>query len=180
VTAGLAVITGTEDRQHAYVALTRGTDANIAYVFTASPKLADPVPGPRPAPELARYDRITAGRTGRSASAAAAGSRDALAVLSGVLGRDGQQLSASRTWQQALGDADHLAILHAIWTAEITPARAVLPGPARGQPATGIPPRARPSGEMAVADPTDRGAGRPGRRGCPGRRDRRAGPGRGT
>src|SRR5579859_4923221 len=57
VHTGLAVITGTEDRQHAYVALTRGTDANLAYVFTTSPKRADPVPGPRPAPELARYDQ---------------------------------------------------------------------------------------------------------------------------
>ena len=46
VHTALAVITGTEDRQHAYVALTRGTDANHAYVFTASPKRADPVPGP--------------------------------------------------------------------------------------------------------------------------------------
>jgi hypothetical protein len=53
------VITGTEDRQHAYVALTRGTDANHAYVFTASPKRADPAPAPKPAPELARYDKIT-------------------------------------------------------------------------------------------------------------------------
>ena len=77
MTAGLAVITGTEDRQHAYVALTRGTDTNMAYVFTVSPKLADPVPGPRPAPELARYDRITAGRDGQPA-AAAAETRDAL------------------------------------------------------------------------------------------------------
>ena len=34
VHTGLAVITGTEDRQHAYVALSRGTDANLAYVFT--------------------------------------------------------------------------------------------------------------------------------------------------
>jgi AAA domain len=38
VTAGLAVITGTEDRQHAYVALSRGTDVNLAYVFTQSPR----------------------------------------------------------------------------------------------------------------------------------------------
>lgn len=30
---GLALITGTEDCQHAYVALTRGTDVNTAYVF---------------------------------------------------------------------------------------------------------------------------------------------------
>ena len=61
VTAGLAVITGTEDRQHAYVALSRGTEINLAYVFTASPRTADPAPGPRPAPELARYDRRAAG-----------------------------------------------------------------------------------------------------------------------
>jgi AAA domain/TrwC relaxase len=85
VHTGLAVITGTEDRQHAYVALTRGTA------------------GPDPAAE-------------------AAGSRDALGVLSDVLERDGQQLSATQTWQHALADADHLAILHAIWTAETTPA----------------------------------------------------------
>ena len=50
VTAGLAVITGTEDRQHAYVALTRGTNTNLAYVFTRSPKRADPAPGPAPRP----------------------------------------------------------------------------------------------------------------------------------
>jgi ATP-dependent exoDNAse (exonuclease V) alpha subunit len=56
VHTGLALITGTEDRPHAYVALTRGTDANTAYVFTLPAKLADPAPGPRPAPELARYD----------------------------------------------------------------------------------------------------------------------------
>jgi AAA domain len=50
VHTGLAVISGTEDRQHAYVALTRGTDTNMAYVFTLSPKRADLAPGPRPAP----------------------------------------------------------------------------------------------------------------------------------
>ena len=124
VHTGLAVITGTEDRQHAYVALTRGTDANLAYVFTVSPKRADPAPGPRPAPELARYDQIQAERAGIPAPAtppAPAGT--ALGVLSAVLDHDGQQLSATRTRNQALADADHLALLHAIWTAETTPAR---------------------------------------------------------
>jgi hypothetical protein len=48
---------------------------------------------------------------------------EALAVLANVLNRDGQQLSASQTRQQALAGADHLAILHAIWTDQITPAR---------------------------------------------------------
>ena len=113
-------------------------------------------------------------------AAAAAGTRDALAVLAGVLDRDGQQLSASQTRQQALADADHLAILYAIWTDQTTAAHErhyrdllmkSLPPEYR--------PRARPPGEMAVADPARRGTGWPGRRGGPGRRDRRAGPGRG-
>ena len=124
VHTGLAVITGTEDRQHAYVALTRGTHTNTAYVFTVSPKLADPAPGPRPAPELARYDKhATAPAAGPDPAAEPAGTRDALGVLADVLDRDGQQLSATQTWQQALADADHLAILHAIWATETTPAR---------------------------------------------------------
>jgi hypothetical protein len=124
VHTGLAVITGTEDGQHAYVALTRGTDVNLAYVFTTSPTQADPVPGPRPAPELARYDQIHAERADQSASATEpAPPGTALGVLAGVLDRDGQQLSATQTRQQALADADHLAVLHAIWTAETAPAR---------------------------------------------------------
>jgi hypothetical protein len=92
VHTGLAVITGTEDRQHAYVALTRGTDANLAYVFTISPKRADPVPGPRPAPELARYDQIHAERDGvRAPSTRPAPPGTALGVLAAVLDRDGHR-----------------------------------------------------------------------------------------
>ncbi len=124
VHTGLAVITGTEDRQHAYVALTRGTDANLAYVFTTSPKRADPVPGPRPAPELARYDQIHSGPTIPPVSGpTAAALGDALGVLAAVLDRDGQQYSATQARQWALADADHLPVLHAIWTAETAPAR---------------------------------------------------------
>ena len=43
--------------------------------------------------------------------------------MSGVLDRDGQQLSGTQARNQAFADADHLAILHAIWAAETTPAR---------------------------------------------------------
>ena len=42
----------------------------------------------------------------------------ALGVLAAVLERDGQQRSATQARSQALADADHLALLHAIWTAE--------------------------------------------------------------
>ena len=124
VHTGLAVITGTEDRQHAYVALTRGTTTNTAYVFTATPKRADPAPGPRPAPELARYDQIHAERAAVPAPLSPPAPPDqALSVLSEVLNRDAQQHSAAQTRRQALSDADHLALLNAIWTAETTPAR---------------------------------------------------------
>jgi hypothetical protein len=90
-------------------------------VFTVSPKLADPMPGPRPAPELARYDRRAAGPAAQPDPATAI--REALAVLANVLDRDGQQRSATQTRNQALADADHLALLHAIWAAETTTAR---------------------------------------------------------
>jgi len=44
-------------------------------------------------------------------------------VLAGVLDRDGQQASATETRRQALSDADHLAVLHAIWTDQTAPVR---------------------------------------------------------
>ena len=91
-------------------------------MFTVSPKRSDPAPGPRPAPELARFDRLAAQADGRDPTPSAAEASDALGVLAEVLGRDGQALSASRTRLQALSDADHLAVLHAIWTAETSPA----------------------------------------------------------
>ena len=79
VHTGLAVITGTEDRQHAYVALTRGTDANLAYVFTISPKRADPAPGPRPLPSWPGTTRLMpngpASRPGHPASPGGYGAR---------------------------------------------------------------------------------------------------------
>jgi len=80
------------------------------YVFTVSPKIADPAPGPRPAPELACYQQLAGESVGHPASAAAAETKDALGVLAGVLDRDGRQLSASQTWQQALAAADHCPV----------------------------------------------------------------------
>jgi hypothetical protein len=44
-------------------------------------------------------------------------------VLADVLGRDGAELSATETRRRNIADADHLAVLHAIWTAETQAAR---------------------------------------------------------
>ena len=148
------MITGTEDRQHAYVALSRGTDVNLAYVFTASPKTRRP--GPRPAPGPRARPLRPPRRRPAARPLPPPPPADPLAVLAGVLDRDGQQHSATQTRRQALADADHLAILHAIWAAETTPARDqryhdLLMTPCR--PATAGNPATRPSGCGAPCAP---------------------------
>ena len=98
-------------------------------------------------------------------------------VLAAVLDHDGQQHSATQTRSQALADADHLALLHAIWTAETTPAREQR---YRDLLAAALPPghHAEPGhqGPVAMADPARRRTRRPGPRPSPRRRDRRTGP----
>ncbi|HEY2941022.1 MAG TPA: MobF family relaxase, partial [Vicinamibacteria bacterium] len=61
---GMQLITGGETRQQAYVGISRGTETNLALVYTVTPKLADPRPGTRPAPELRRSRRLTTERVG--------------------------------------------------------------------------------------------------------------------
>ena len=128
VHTGIALVTGSEDRQWLYPAMTRGTDTNLAYVFTTPARPADPRPGTRPAPELKRYDRTRRERQGVPAAQPAPGPgghepREPVAVLADVLSRDGAGLSATQTRRRNLANADHLAVLHAIWTAETQAAR---------------------------------------------------------
>ena len=68
VHTGITLVTGSEDRPWLYPAMTRGTDTNMAFVFTTPPRPADPQPGTRAAPELIRYDRIRHERHGFPAS----------------------------------------------------------------------------------------------------------------
>jgi hypothetical protein len=128
VHTGIALVTGTEDRQWLYPVMTRGTDTNLAFVFTTPARPADPQPGTRTAPELDRYDRARLEHAGHPLGlpAATPGSvdlREPVAVLARVLSRDGAELSASETRRHNLANADHLGILHTIWTAETTAAR---------------------------------------------------------
>ena len=123
VHTGITLVTGSEDRPWLYAALTRGTDTNLVYVFTTPPKVADPAPGTRPAPELARSERARRERDGRlpaqrTSPAGGPDLREPIAVLTDILDRDGAQLSATETRQRNLANADHLAILGAIWAAE--------------------------------------------------------------
>jgi hypothetical protein len=148
VHTGIAVVSGSEDRQWLYPAMTRGTDTNLAIVFTTPAGPADPRPGTRPAPELDRYERNRLERLGYPADEptprrADADPREPIAVLADVLGHDGALLSASQTRQRNLANADHLAILNTIWAAETRGVRdhhyrdlvmAALPPGYRGQP----------------------------------------------
>ena len=129
VHTGIAVVAGNEDRQWLYPAMTRGTDANLAFVFTKPAWPADPTPATRSAPELARYECIRRERQGLPDAGPAkrgadiVNSREPIAVLADVLGRDSAELSASETRRRNLANADHLGILNAIWTAETRDAR---------------------------------------------------------
>jgi hypothetical protein len=124
VHTGMQLITGLETRQQAYVGISRGTETNLALVFTITPKLADPTPGTRPAPELGRFQRLTRERVGEVLSTPRRVGREATGVLADVLERDGAELSALETLERSFSSSDNLAILHAQWQSETGAARA--------------------------------------------------------
>ena len=129
VHTGIALVTGTEDRQWLYPAMTRGTNINLAFVFTTPARAADSQPGTRAAPELGRYDRTRYEHDGyppgldTTVAPVSLDLREPVAVLADVLSRDGAELAATQIRWRNLANADHLGILHAIWTAETTGAR---------------------------------------------------------
>ena len=109
---GIALITGTETREWAYVAMSRGRDGNYAYVATEPARVADPKPGVRPAPELDRHERIERERAGLPEPEQQEPSelaREPIAVLSDVLENEGAELSALEVQRRNLANADHLA-----------------------------------------------------------------------
>jgi hypothetical protein len=123
VHTGITLVTGNEDRQWLYSAMTRGTENNMAFVFTTPANPADPQSGTRPAPDLDRYERAQRQQQGWLPTQpvprpACPDPRESAAVLADVMARGGSALSASETWNRNLSNADHLGILNAIWTAE--------------------------------------------------------------
>lgn len=115
-----AVLTGSEDRDWLYVAMSRGQDANHVYAVTDSPKMADPQPAVRAAPEIAVQERMTAERAAADPEQPdpSGPERDARGLISDVLDRDNSGRAATITRESALSNADHLGVLHAIWQAE--------------------------------------------------------------
>jgi hypothetical protein len=115
------VFTGEEDRQAVNTALTRGRSNNEAFIMNGW-RLADPSPGSRPAPELARLDGLDRERSGEPGREELRHIRQreqetAEQLLAQCLVRDGQQLSATDTREAAWSDADRLDVHGAQWQA---------------------------------------------------------------
>lgn len=177
VKAGIAVLTGGEDRHWLYVAMTRGREQNDMIAFTRSPRLADPEAGTRPAPEIARHERSQRERAGLPAAPVPAGGspepRDAIAAAAGILGQKDPRESALETRARSLSNADHLGVLHAIWQEETRAIQAAAAdsstsgsAPAtRASPRSGPrPKKTSPAGEASARSPNGtaswRGRGR--------------------
>ncbi len=128
VTFGIPLITGGEDRQWLYVAMTRGTDGNFAFTYTRSPGIADPQAGTRPAPELGRHARKERQRDGLPPLPVEVPKnpepRAAIATLADVGDRHGGEDSALEAESRGLADADHLGALNARFVGETRGAEA--------------------------------------------------------
>jgi len=131
VSRGLALITGHESREWAYVAMTRGRRRNTAMAVTrdgvtrtkdgqelAKPQnAADPAPGTKPDPQLARAERVELERLGlpQDEPERVEGEREPIAVLVDAMEREAAELSATEFQRRDLANADHLGILGARW-----------------------------------------------------------------
>jgi hypothetical protein len=114
------LVDGLGDRQGLYVAMSRGRDANYAYCITDGFQPADVQAGSRPAPELDRTRRLDHEHRGLPAPETPPDddlppASNPVAVLAGILARDGSQLTATDTLERELSRADHLGILGGIW-----------------------------------------------------------------
>ncbi len=113
--AGEPLVTGTESREWLYTAMTRGWRRNAAHAVT-QPARADPAPGTRPDPELARQRDVDRERAGLPAEAGdQEPERTAVAVLADCLDRVEAEPAARDYQRTSLANADHLAAQHAEW-----------------------------------------------------------------
>jgi conjugative relaxase-like TrwC/TraI family protein len=100
-----------DDREYAYTAMSRAAEGNYAFAVTEQPQLSTDKPAA--APEVARARMLAAEQAGEGVRQPPVGS--GAGVLSLVLGRDEEELSATETLERAFSDADNLAVLSRMW-----------------------------------------------------------------
>ncbi|MHB1431706.1 MAG: ATP-dependent DNA helicase, partial [Streptosporangiaceae bacterium] len=117
VDVGIAVASDARSREGLYVGMTRGALRNDVYAYPAALEPGqDPAgQGPVADPEITRQHALEAERAG-AVSPGPAGAKDPVSLLAPVVRRSGGEMSAAETRDQALSGADHLGVLHAIWT----------------------------------------------------------------
>ena len=114
VGTGITLASDAQSRSSLYVAMTRGRDRNNVYAYSAGTEDSQFGAKADPDPEVSRQRSLLAYRAGFD-DPVRADLRDPVAILAPVIRRDDAQMSATETGEQALSDADHLAVLHAIW-----------------------------------------------------------------
>ena len=116
VSVGIALANDSRAREGLYVAMSRGAQRNEVYAYPSAQESAESVIGqpPAPDPEIARQRQLQADRE-NTGPGAALDSKDPVTILAPAVRRDAAELSATETRDQALSDADHLGVLHAIW-----------------------------------------------------------------
>jgi conjugative relaxase-like TrwC/TraI family protein len=117
VSVGIGLVSDDRNRRGLYVAMSRGARRNEIFAYPAAQEPAVSAIGRSPAAdaELARQRKLDAERQA-AAAVPPLDQKDPIAILAPVVRRHGADLSATETREQALSDADHLGVLHAIWT----------------------------------------------------------------
>ncbi|MDA8321928.1 MAG: relaxase domain-containing protein, partial [Actinomycetota bacterium] len=117
VDTGIALASDARSREGLYVGMTRGALRNDVYAYPAADQPGQDIAGQGPVadPEITRQHVLDAERAG-AVSSGPAGGKDPVSLLAPVVRSGGGELSAAETRDQALSDADHLGVLHAIWT----------------------------------------------------------------
>lgn len=114
VGTGITLASDAQSRSSLYVAMTRGRDRNDVYAYPAGTGDSRLGGMSDPDAEVNLQRDLLVYRDGFDAPVGS-DSRDPVAILASVIRRDDSQMSAIETREQALSDADHLAVLHAIW-----------------------------------------------------------------
>jgi AAA domain/TrwC relaxase len=116
------LVSSLSDRNGLYESMTRGREQNTAWMY----ELDTGCEHGTAAPEIERYRKLEAERTGGQPWEPAASDADPVRIAAGILGRQDEILSATETRQRSMANADHLGLLWGQWqdlTREVSGAR---------------------------------------------------------
>ena len=99
------------NRNGLYESSTRGRDENTVWMY----ELDSGCEHGTPAPEIERYRKLEAERTGGQPWAPAESDADPVRIAAGILRRQDEILSATETRQRSMANADHLGLLGGQW-----------------------------------------------------------------